>query len=295
MKIARVVDAHVHFWDLNHIRYPWLTPPFASDGPNGSVEAIASNYLLENYIADAKQTPVQKIVHIEAGAHPEDALKETQWLQAMADSTGFPQAVVAHASLNNPDVEALLEAHSQYKNVRGIRHIINWHSNPALTYTPKNLLEDPAFQHGYQLLNKFGLSFDLQIYPNQMQQAYELAKANLHVPVIINHMGMPVDVDKGEWKTGMMLLSSLPHVSVKISGFGFINRQWSYAEMSQLVLQTIDCFGADRVMFASDFPTDKLFNSFAEAFDAYAPIAFSFSANEYDALFAGNAERIYRI
>ena len=35
------IDAHVHLWDLDRIAYPWLTPPFAVDGPNGSVEPIA--------------------------------------------------------------------------------------------------------------------------------------------------------------------------------------------------------------------------------------------------------------
>jgi predicted TIM-barrel fold metal-dependent hydrolase len=295
MKLARVVDAHVHLWELNHIRYPWLTPPFCEDGPNGSVKKIATPYLLENYHTDAQDFSVQKIVHVEAGAHPEDALKETQWLQTMADTTGFPHAIVAHAPLNNNNVEALLEAHSHSKNLRGIRHIINWHSNPNLTYTPKNLLDDSAFQYGYQLLNKFGLSFDLQIYPNQMHQAYELAKANPQVPVIINHMGMPVDRNKEEWQQGMKLLSSLPHVSVKISGFGFIDRQWNNASMGDLILQTVDKFGTDRVMFASDFPTDKLFNSFAQAFHTYTQTTLALSESEQDALFAANAERIYRI
>lgn len=295
MKIARVVDAHVHLWNLNHIRYPWLTPPFSNDGPNGSVETIAKPYLLENYFTDAQDIPVQKIVHLEAGAHPDDALKETLWLQAMAEKTTFPQAIVAHAPLNNQNLEAVLEAHSQCKNLRGIRHIVNWHPNPNLTYTPKNLLADPAFQRGYHLLNKFGLSFDLQIYPNQMCQAYELAKANPNVAVIINHMGMPVDRNKEEWQQGIALLSTLPHVSVKISGFGFIDRRWNHADMSDLIVQTIDRFGTDRVMFSSDFPTDKLFNSFGQAFNTYAQVALAFSDAEKDALFAANAERIYRI
>src|SRR5690606_4793488 len=111
---------------------------------------------------------------------------------------------------------------SEYKNLRGIRHIINWHPNSDLTYTPKNLLDDPEFARGYRLLKKFNLLSDLQIYPNQMQQAYSLAKANPDIAVVINHMGMPVDRSREEWQRGMALLSSLPQVSVKISGFGFI-------------------------------------------------------------------------
>src|SRR3546814_13030080 len=79
-----LVDPHVHLWDLAHIRYPWLTPPFDADNPNGSVEPIAVDYTLDAYLADARGWDVRGIVHIDAGAHPDDALKATKWLQAMA-------------------------------------------------------------------------------------------------------------------------------------------------------------------------------------------------------------------
>src|SRR3546814_2632326 len=42
-----LVDPHVHLWDLAHIRYPWLMPPFDADNPNGSVEPIAVDYPLD--------------------------------------------------------------------------------------------------------------------------------------------------------------------------------------------------------------------------------------------------------
>jgi predicted TIM-barrel fold metal-dependent hydrolase len=48
-------------------------------------------------------------------------------------------------------------------------------------------------------------------------------------------------------------------------------------------------------MFASDFPTDKLFNTYAKALDAFDAITAAFSADEREAMFAANAERIYRI
>ena len=65
------VDAHVHLWDLGHIRYPWLTPPFNENGPNGSTEPIARTYLLDDYLADAGKWDIRGIVHIDAGAAPE--------------------------------------------------------------------------------------------------------------------------------------------------------------------------------------------------------------------------------
>ncbi|MDI7776436.1 amidohydrolase family protein [Asticcacaulis sp. EMRT-3] len=299
MAIKRFVDAHVHLWKLNNIRYPWLTPPFSPDGPNGSVAAIAHDYGLAQYFVDAQGFNVEKIVHIDAGAYPEDALKETHWLQNMAYAQGFPHAIVAFAALNDPDVEAKLAAQTQNRNVRGIRHILNWHPDPARTYTPQNLFDDEALAHGYGLLGTYNLSFDLQIYPNQMIDAYRLASRFPGVPVIINHMGMPILAEGAEglarWKSGMQLLASLPHVSVKISGMGFYDRNWTTDTIRPLVLETIDQFGPERCAFASDFPTDKLFNSYPQALEAYDEITASFSEDERDAMFAANASRIYRI
>jgi len=304
MSIARFVDAHVHLWKLDHLSYPWLTPPFSDDGPNGSVEPIARDYGLDDYFQDARGYNVTKIVHIDAGADAKDAMAETQWLQALADATarngegGYPQAIVGFAALNDPEVEGLLARHAQARHVRGIRHIINWHPDLKRTYTPRNLLDDPAFARGYALLAKYGLSFDLQIYPNQMTQAYRLAAAHPDVPVILNHTGMPVDRDAAgvaAWKSGMKLLATLPHVATKISGLGFIDRHWTEAAMRPVVLESIDTFGTERALFASDFPTDKLFNGYARQLDFYDGVTRDFSASERDALFAANAERIYRI
>ena len=295
MSISRFVDAHVHLWQLDHLAYPWLTPPFSDDGPNGNVSAIAHTYLPADYFADAAGTKVGKIVHVDAGAHPSHALDETRWLQTLADRTGFPQAIVAFAALNDPGVEHLLAAHVESRNVRGIRHILNWHADPARTYMPRNLLEDDGFARGYGLLARYGLSFDLQIYPGQMRQAYDLARRHPDIPVILNHLGMPVDADRTQWRDGMALLASLPHVAVKVSGLGFVDRGWTADSMAPLVREVIDCFGPGRVLFASDFPTDKLFNSYAYALAAYDALTRDFSVPERDAMFAGNAERIYRI
>jgi len=179
--------------------------------------------------------------------------------------------------------------------VRGIRHILNWHADPKRTYTAANLLNDEAFACGYGLLGKYNLSFDLQIYPGQMTQAAALAARHPDVPVILNHMGMPVDTDLTEWREGLQALARLPHVAVKVSGMGFIDRQWTVDTMRPLILQVIETFGPERSAFASDFPTDKLFNTYGKALDAYDAITQDFSAEERDALFAGTAERIYRI
>jgi predicted TIM-barrel fold metal-dependent hydrolase len=291
------VDAHVHLWDLDNIQYPWLQPPFGG-GPNGDVSPIARNYLLEDYLADASDWDVRAIVHVQAGAHPSAARTETRWLQAMADKQGMPQAIVGFAALNDPDVESLLEFHASHENVRGIRHIVNWHDNPAKTYTPRDITSDAQWTAGFGLLGKYGLSFDLQAYPGQFAGLAQLIGRHPEIPVIIDHAGMPVDTDeagKSLWDEGMKKLAALPNVAVKLSGFGFIHRDWTVAQIRPYVLTTIEIFGTKRCLVASDFPTDKLFGSFNKHLAAYDELTRSFSEDERLDLFGRNAARIYRI
>jgi predicted TIM-barrel fold metal-dependent hydrolase len=292
------VDAHIHLWDLDRLRYPWLTPPFSDDGPNGSVEPIASTYLPAHYRADAAAWNVVGAVHIDAGAMAVDALAETEWLEGLADNEGLPTAIVAFAALDDPDVETLLAAHAAHPRVRGIRHIINWHPDPRRTYTPRDVTGDAAWQSGFGLLAKHGLSFDLQCYPGQMQGLAALIARHPETPVILNHAGMPVDTDAAgvaTWRAGMKTLAALPHVAVKLSGFGFIHRTWTPEQIRPYILDAIDIFGPDRCLFASDTPTDKLFGSFDRHMDAYHAIVADFPEDQRRALFGRNADRIYRL
>ena len=296
MRDIPFVDAHVHLWDLKRISYPWLTPPFSDDGPNGSVEAIASDYLLDDYLADAAQWNVAGIVHVDAGADAAAALEETDWLQAIADERGMPNGIVAFAALDDPDVEALLESHSQRPNVRGIRHIVNWHPDPNRSYTPRDLTGDEAWQRGFGLLGKYGLSFDLQCYPGQFRTIADLIARHPEIPVIINHCGMPVANDPGGWelwREGLRMLAALPNLHIKVSGTGFAKRNWDIDFARPYVLETIDIFGTARSMFASDFPTDKLFGTFDATLGAYAEIVGDFSLDERRDLCGRYTTRIY--
>lgn len=294
-----IIDPHVHLWDLETLSYPWLTPPFSDAGVTGSAEPIARTYLLDDYLADAGGWTVAKIVHVEAGAAPAQALDETRWLQAMADERGFPQGIVAYAALNTPDADETLAGHRGIApNLRGVRQILNWRPDPAKAYAERDLLQDPAFERGYALLGRYGLSFDCQIDPGQMPAAAALAARHPDVLMVLNHAGMPVDRGAAgleAWRTGMALLAERETVSVKISGLGIVDHGWTTESIRPFVLETIELFGIDRCMFASDFPTDKLFASFDRQMGAFDEITRDFSEAEREALFAANAERIYAL
>ena len=294
MRDLPFIDAHVHLWDLARDHYAWLSPPFSDAGPNGNTEGIARNQLLDDYLAEAAGWNVVGIVHLDAGAA--NPLAETDWLQNMADADarGMPNGIVANAALDDPDVEALLADHARRRNVRGIRHIISWHSDPNRTYIPRDITLDPAWQRGFALLSKYNLSFDLQAYPTQFAELARLIERHPETAVIIDHAGLGVDGDES-WRMAMKTMAALPNVSIKISGLGFVYRPFTAAAVRDRVRETIDIFGAARAMMASNFPTDRLFADFDTTMDALADAVGDFSEQDRRALFARNANRIYRL
>jgi predicted TIM-barrel fold metal-dependent hydrolase len=297
----KIVDPHMHLCNLTAVRYPWLISP-REDWFLGPYGSLAKNHELSDFLHEAAEIEILKIVHIENGAETADHVKESAWLQSMADdpkSGGRPNGIVAGADLSKPDIESTLEAHRAFPNVRGIRQILNVHQEPFYAFAGKHFMHDSAWQAGFALLQKFDLSFDLQIYPSQMPDAAALAKKNPSTTIILNHTGMFVDratlAGWRAWRDGMIALAANPNVMVKISGMGMIDHAWTIESIRPYVLQTIDSFGIDRCMFASNFPVDRLHGSYSTLWHAYDSCVAGFSKNEKEKLFCTNAERSYRI
>jgi predicted TIM-barrel fold metal-dependent hydrolase len=294
-----IVDPHHHLWDLERFSYPWLSARPLPSSVAGDVAPIAKSYQLDDYLADTANQNVVKSVHVDAGFDPSQPAEETRWLQSIADQRGFPHGVVARAELHRPDVESTLAAHCRFPNVRGIRHIVNWHPDPAKTYVTKpDFLTDSAWLRGFARLKRYDLSFDLQLYPSQMADAAALAAAHGDTSIILNHAGMPVDRDADAlslWRAGMRALAAQPNVWVKISGLGMVDWRWTEDSIRPFVLETIEIFGPDRCMFASNFPVDKLYSSFDVLYDTFKKIVSDFSVDEQRKLFSDTALAVYRI
>ncbi len=298
MSGLRIVDAHHHLWDLNHIQYPWLSMRPVPQTICGNITPITDNFTIDRYINGFGRHNVVKSVHVEAGCDPALALEETAWLQGVANEHGYPNAIVAKIEMHRDDAESFMERHRAYPNVRGIRQMINWHSDMSKVYAPENYLEHDVWKRNFALLAKHDLSFDLQIYAGQMKQAHALLAANPDVPVVIDHSGMPIDrslAQLKEWRDGLKLLAELQHVTIKMSGLGMVDHKWTTESIRPYILTMIDTFGPDRAMFGSNFPVDSLYSSYETLFDAYDTVTRDFSDAEREQMFAGTAERFYRI
>lgn len=293
----QVVDPHIHLWDLKTHHYPWLANPQTSF--IGDARDLKHDYLLADLLRDAEDIEVLKLVHVDANHDPADPVEETRWLQSIADKDGMPNGIVAGADLSADNAAQVLEAHAAFANTRGIRQILNVHDNKLYDYVGRHYMREPQWRKHFALLKRFDMSFDLQLYPSQMEEAAQLAREYADTQFIVNHAGMFVDRNSTHgyraWREGMHMLAACPNVAVKVSGFAMFDHDWTIESLRPYVHETIDTFGIDRAMFASNFPVDRLFGTYTALWNAYAQIVGDASESEKQALFVRNAERIYRI
>lgn len=294
-KPLRVIDPHIHLWDLSTGLYPGIEAPSANFG--GDNTPIARSYLLDEFLGEAgNAVEILGAVHVEA--FPTDPVAETRALQAVADQSPVPIVVVGHADLSAPDIGSVLEGHRAQPAFRGIRQVLNRHADPLYNYVGRAFMDDPAWRRGFAWLGTLGLSFDLQLYPGQMRQAADLAAEHPETAIILNHAGMWADRHLAgwrEWRDGLRMLAARDNLSVKISGLGMLDHRWSLESIRPLVLEVLDAFGIGRTMFASNFPVDKLYGDYPTLWAAFHAVVADLSETERAALFRDNAARIYRI
>jgi predicted TIM-barrel fold metal-dependent hydrolase len=106
----------------------------------------------------------------------------------------------------------------------------------------------------------------------------------------------------------MTALAACPNVVVKLGGmmrrlaafdYGTAPAPPSSEELAgywrPYMTTCIELFGADRCMFESNFPVEKVGTGYAVLWNAFKRISAGASADEKLALFSGTARRVYRL
>jgi predicted TIM-barrel fold metal-dependent hydrolase len=294
-----IVDAHHHLWDLSRNYYPWLCDPNPILFRYGDYSSLKRNYSPEDYRRDSANFNIVKTVHMEAEWDRADPAAETRWLETIHAASGFPNAFVGHAELDRADIAEVLAAHAKSPLVRGIRH------KPASAPSPaeakrgqKGSMDDPGWRRGYALLEIRGFSYDLQTPWWHLNAAAELARDFPSIQIVINHTGLPADRSPeglAGWRRAMEKIAAQNNVALKISGIGLRGLPWTVERNGPIIRDAIAIFGADRCMFASNFPVDGVVGSFATIFNGFREATAHETPENKRKLFHDNAVRIYRL
>jgi predicted TIM-barrel fold metal-dependent hydrolase len=295
--MRRIVDAHHHLWDLEACHYPWLMARGAKRF-FGDPAPIQTNYLVDDLRADAASYDLEASVHIQVGVAPGDEVRESAWLQETGDAAGLPTAIVAYCELDDPHAMSVIEAQLEYARVRGVRQIVGRSEEEDAASGSGKLINNRRWRENIAALGELGLSFDLQLIPNQMAAVSEVLAESPRTQFALCHCGSPWDQTArgiAAWRDGLRMLADLPNVYCKISGLGMFDHDWYEDSIRPIVESCIEVFGAERCMFGSNFPVDKLHATYGRVWSAFESITAGLSDADRLRLFGDTAREFYRL
>jgi predicted TIM-barrel fold metal-dependent hydrolase len=210
------------------------------------------------------------------------------------------QGMTAYCNLLAEDAPEMLAAEAKAsKLVRGIRMQLHWHENPLYRFAPRpDLMHERLFRKNLAKLQDHGWLFELQIFTSQMKDSEQMIKDFPGINFVLLHAGMLEDLTAGgraAWREGMQRLAGLPNLYVKLSGLGTFIHRVDQAHIADIALPTIEMFGAERCVFGSNFPIEKLWSRYAELVTAYRGALAPLPEADQARVFSGTARRLYRL
>jgi L-fuconolactonase len=284
---TRVVDAHVHLWDpANKTWYPYLsmTP---SHGGTGDAARMNRRFDVEAYRTESAGWNVDKFVNVAAATGP-NSVEETIELDRTAEANGGPDAIVGGLPPTDSvaDAVALLDRQMTAPRFRGVRPM-----GPLSHPVP-----DPAVLGA---LEERSLVFELMAHPDLLASAAAELTGFDDLTVVVEHTGWPRSDSDEEftlWRNGIDALAGLgDHVVCKLSGLAMPLGSMRADAVAPWIEHALEVFGPGRCMFASNFPVDAMAGTFDELYTGFAAVTSGLDDASRDLVFAGTAERIYRL
>ena len=316
-----IIDPHHHFWIARqHTVEPrYLIEEFARDTSSGH-NIVASVFIECGAVFRADGAEQLRLVGETEFANGQAALSASGAYGSLRAAAG----IVGTAYLTEgARVGAVLDAQIAAANgrFRGIRQAASHDPHPDVgnhrTEPSPTMYADPLFREGFAELAPRQLTFEAWCYHPQIAALTDLARAFPDTIIILDHFGGPIGVGPyagqqdavfEQWRRDVTELATCPNVRAKLGGLAmevngfdwhkrerppgsaeFMDAQARYFET------TLDLFGAERCMFESNFPVDKVSVSYHVLWNAFKRLTANYSAHERACLFHDTAKKTYRL
>ena len=273
------IDAHQHFWDISRFEYSWMPP---------EPSVLRQTFLPDRLERILTRNRFEGSVLVQANT----ILAETHWLLDMANANDFIRAVVGWVDLTDPLLGSVLDDLQKNPKFKGVRH-------PVQDEPDDRWLMRADVLAGLGELARRGLPYDLLIRPPHLPLVPVIAERVPDLRMVIDHIANPpITAQMLEpWNRDMAVAARLPQVYCKLSGM--ITEADPNSQMAEqlrpYVSHVMQVFGADRLMFGSDYPVCMLAGTWKEALAAFTQSIGAQPIEVREKLLGGTAQRFYGI
>jgi L-fuconolactonase len=273
------IDAHQHFWKFDPVRDSWITD---------EMKVIQKDFLPNDLHTVLIQNNFDGCVAVQA----DQSENETQFLINLAHTNDFIKGVVGWINLQANDIEETLEYYKVFPVVKGFRHILQGEQD-------RKFMLGTKFMRGIGLLQKNNFTYDILIHTDQLKYVKDFVAAFPNQKFVIDHLAKPniKKRDLEEWKKDIGAVAEYENVYCKISGMVTEAdwENWKEDDFIPYMNTVVESFGTDRLMFGSDWPVCLVAATYSQVVNIPARYFFSFSGEEQDKFFGGNAIQFYNL
>ena len=273
------IDAHQHFWKFDPVRDHWITD---------DMSRIRKDFLPQDLQPLLKENDFDGCVLVQSDQSEE----ENQFQLCNAEKYDFIKGVVGWVDLQDEHVEERLQYYSEKKKMKGFRHVLQ--DEPQ-----RDFMLNENFKRGISYLSGYNFTYDILIFPDQLKYSEQLVAAFPNQKFVIDHLAKPFIKSKeiSEWKKDLEAIAEHSNVYCKISGFvteaDWSN--WTGADFLPYFDTAVEAFGTGRIMFGSDWPVCLVAAEYKQVVDTAKEYFSSFTINEQQQFFSGNAVQFYNL
>lgn len=271
------IDSHQHFWNYDPVTHAWI---------NDDMEIIRQDFLPHDLEPILQEYGFNGCVSVQA----DQSETENHFLLEHAINNDFIKGVVGWVDFKAGNVEERLSYYKQFDKLKGFRHILQ--GEPDRAY-----MLNADFKRGISKLKQFGYTYDILIYTDQIQFANEFAAAFPDQPFVIDHLAKPKikEHEIDQWAKDMRAIAQNQNVSCKLSGMVTEAdwKNWKPEDFTPYMDVVFEAFGANRVMYGSDWPVCRVAATYGEMLSIPESYVAKLSIDEQAKFWGGNAVEFY--
>ena len=273
------IDTHQHFWKYNDRDYVWMTPAMGK---------LRRDHLPTDLLPLIDRAGISSTVAVQA----RQSIEESLWLLQLAGEFSFIRAVVGWVDLSSDRVVEQLEQLAEHPKFCGVRHVV--HDEPD-----DNFMLRKSFLNGLSQLQRFGLTYDLLLFPRHLSVACDVVKRFPDQRFVVDHIAKPPIRSRGlePWASDLKRLAEFANVACKISGLVTEAEwnSWEAGDFEPYLDVVLSAFGPQRLMIGSDWPVCTLAADYSSVINLETDYIARLSSDEQDAILQKNATEFYSI